>query len=191
MDCYMNRRRIRDIVSDTFNRSNGFLGNAETGQSWLSNGSATSAWIVAENKAARSSATTSVNDVTYIDCGKFDVIVSADITLTTFSKGSRLVARMSGTSVDNSMSMRLYPDGTVSILRSNTVIASSPFAFVFGSTYSCVFMCRGNVFLAYIDGVLKVSAEDDNALKTNTRVGMFLPCSDTGTDWFDNFTVKG
>ena len=200
MDCYMMRHgdagfNLPTIITDLFNRSNGNLGNADTGQAWLTGGVATTAWVVNTNAARRASATTSVNDVTYIDCGKFDVIVSADITLTTFSDGSRLVARMSGTSVDNSMSMHLNPNGTVSIFRtisgSNTAIASAPFAFVGGSTYSCVFMCRGNVFSVYINGVLKISTEDDNALKTNTRVGMFLPCSGTSFDWFDNFTVKG
>lgn len=200
MDCYMMRHgesgfNLPTIITDSFNRSNGNLGNADTGQAWLTGGAATTKWVVSSNVAKRASATTSVNDVAYIDCGKSDVIVSADITLTTSSSGSRLVARMSGTSVDNSMSMYLHPGGTVSIFRtisgSNSSIASAPFAFVGGSTYSCVFMCRGNVFSVYINGVLKVSAEDDNALKTNTRVGMFLPCSDTGTDWFDNFTVKG
>lgn len=200
MDCYLMRYgesgfNLPTVVTDTFDRANGNLGNADTGQAWLTGGVATTAWVVSSNVAKRASATTSVNDVTYIDIGKTDVILSADITLTTFSNGSRLVARMSGTDVNNCMSMLLSGNGTVSCVRtisgSSTALSSSPFSFSPGATYSCVFMCRGNIFSIYVDGVLKVSVEDDNALKTNTIVGMFLPCTSKNYDWFDNFVAKG
>ena len=143
MDCYMMRYgesgfNLPTIITDSFNRSNGNLGNADTGQAWLTGGAATTAWVVNSNVAKRAMASASVNDVAYIDCGKSDVIVSADITLTTSSSGSHLVARMSGTSVDNSMSMKLHPNGTVSILRtisrSNSTIAKDQFTFVVCST---------------------------------------------------------
>lgn len=200
MDCYMMRHgesgyNLPTIITDLFDRANGNLGNADTGQAWLTGGVATTAWSVYSNHARRSSATTSVNDVAYIDCGKFDVIISANIMITTYSQGSCLVARMSGTSVDNCMRLYLHPTGTVVIQKiisgSITNIAQAPFAFTSGNTYSCIFVCRGNVFSAYINSVLKVSAEDDNALKTNTRIGMFLPCTDYTSDWFDNFVAKG
>lgn len=200
MDCYMMRYRPYGfnppiIISDTFNRSNGNLGTADTGQSWLTGGSATTAWVVSSNVAKRASATTSVNDVTYIDCGKSDVIISANITITSFSNSIRLVARMSGTDINNCMSMVLSSSGVVYIVKtisgSVTTLTQAPYSYSYGSTYSCKFVCRGNIFTVYIDGVLKVSTENDNTLKTNTRAGMFLSCSSASYDSFENFVLRG
>ena len=200
MDCYMMRYgksgfNLPAIITDSFNRSNGKLGNADTGQAWLTGGAATTAWVVSSNVAKRASATTSVNDVAYIDCGKSDVIVSADITYTTFSNASRVIARMSGTNINNCMAARFSAANIVVLERiiggSVDSIAQAQVAITSGSTHSIRLECRGNIFSVYIDGVLKISTEDDNALKTNTIVGMFLACSNVNNDWFDNFTVKG
>lgn len=192
----MRRYGLPTIIYDSFNRANGNLGNADSGQAWLTGGVATTAWKVDSNVAKRVSATTSVNDVAYIDSGKTDVTISADITMTTFSNGSSLVARMSGTSLDNSMSVYIHPSGQIAVRKRisgvNTFLGLTTFSFTNGATYSCRFECKGNDFKVYLNGVLKVSVTDDNTLKTNTRVGMFLPLSGGGSgDYFDNFTVKG
>lgn len=184
------------VVTDTFNRANGNLGNADSGQAWLTGGVATTAWVVSSNVAKRASATTSVSDVAYIDIGKTDVILSADIVITNSSQGSSLIARMSGTTVDNCMRFYMYGNGTLAIMKFiggvQTTLAQTTFSYTSGASYSCTFTCRGNIFSAYINGVLKVSTEDDNALKSNTKVGMFLPCTSLATsDWFDNFVAKG
>ena len=196
MDCYMKRYGAPSIVVDRFNRVNGNLGNADSGQAWQSNGANTTAWIVSSNVAKRASVTNSVNDVAYIDCGRSDVVVSADITLTTYSQGSSLVARMSGNNLDNSISMYLHPSGQVSLRKriagSDTFLGLTTFSYVGGATYACILECKGNDFKIYINGVLKVSVTDDNALKTNTKVGMFLRLATSAEfDYFDNFTVKG
>lgn len=196
MDCYMKRYGAPSIVVDRFNRSNGNLGNAESGQAWLTLGSPTTAWIVSSNKARRATNTNSVNDVAYVDCGRTDIVVSADITMGGYSQGSSLVARMSGTSLDNSVSMFLTPADQVAlrirISGSDTFLGTTSFGYVLGATYACRLECKGNDFKIYINDVLKVSVTDDNVLKTNTKVGMFLPLgSSAESDFFDNFTVKG
>ena len=196
MECYMKRYGLPTIIYDSFNRANGNLGNADSGQAWLTGGVATTAWKVDSNVAKRVSATTSVNDVAYIDSGKTDVTISADITMTTFSNGSSLVARMSGTSLDNSMSVYIHPSGQIAVRKRisgvDTFLGLTTFSFTYGATYSCRFECKGNDFKVYLNGVLKVSVTDDNTLKANTRVGMFLPLSGGGSsDYFENFAVKG
>lgn len=196
MDCYMKRYGAPSIVVDRFNRANGNLGNAESGQAWLTLGSPTTAWIVSSSKARRATNTNSTNDVAYVDSGRSDVVVSADITLTTYSQGSSLVARMSGNNLDNSISMFLFPTGQVylrkRILGSDTFLGEATFSFVYGSTYACRLECKGNDFKIYVNDVLKVSVTDDNVLKTNTKVGMFLPLGSAAEfDFFDNFSVRG
>ena len=194
MDCYMKRYSAPSIVVDRFNRSNGNLGNADSGQAWLTGGVATTTWIISSNRAYALSALS--NNFTYIDSGRFDVTMSADITLGGFSYGSHLVARMSGDSFSNMMSMYLSPSGNVAVRKTiagvDTFLGTTTFSYVAGTTYACRFECRGNDFKIYINDVLKVSVTDDNALKTNTKVGMFLPLTTSAAyDYFDNFTVKG
>ena len=71
-------------------------------------------------------------------------------------------------------------------------LATANYTINAGTTYACRFECRGNDFKIYINDVLKVSVTDDNALKTNTKVGMLLPLTTSAAyDYFDNFTVKG
>lgn len=195
-DCYIKRYGAPSIVVDRFNRANGNLGTADSGQAWQSNGANTTAWVVSSNKAKRASVTNSVNDAAYIDCGRVDVVVSADITMGGFSKGSHLVARMSGNNFDNSISMYLHPANQVALRKRisgvDTFLGTTSFGYVIGTTYACRLECKGNDFKIYINDVLKVSVTDDNALKTNTKVGMFLPVATSEAfDFFDNFTVKG
>lgn len=197
MECYMQRRGMRTIVYDSFNRANGNLGNADTGQAWLTGDVPTTAWVVASNVAKRALPTTSLADVAYIDCGKSNVTVSATITMSSVSNGCFLVARMSGTSMDNSMSA-IFADSPNLVLIRRTIagvtdnLANVSYAFASGVPYDCVFACNGNDFTVSINGVVVASATNDNALKNNTRVGMFLPLPLTSVnDYFDNFLVRG
>ena len=192
----MKRYGAPSIVVDRFNRANGDLGTAESGQAWLSNGSATADWWVSSNRARRAAATNLVGTVAYIDCGRTDVIVSADITMGGYSQGSHLVARMSGNNFDNSMSMYLSPSGSIALRKriagADTFLGTTTYTYTAGATYACRLECKGNDFKIYLNDVLKVSITDDNALKSNTKIGMFLPLvSSTAFDFFDNFSVKG
>lgn len=200
MDCYIARRQkgypLFTIVSDAFNREFSYLGNADTGQAWLSDGAATTRWVANSNVAKRTDSTSLNTDVAYIDCGKKDVVVSADVVMSS-ATGSFLVARMSGTSFADSMSAYIDKTGQVAVRKTiggaATLLGLTTFAYTIGSTINCMFACFGNDFKIYIDGVLKVSVTDDNALKTNTKCGMHIPFSGPpySNDWFDNFLVKG
>ena len=195
-DCYMKRYGAPTIVLDKFNRSNGYLGNADSGQAWQSNGANTNAWWIDGNRARRASVTDSVSDVAYIDCGRSDVVVSADITQNGFANGSHLVARMSGNNFDNSMSLLVNSSGQVAVRKRisgvDTLLGATTYTYTAGAIYACRFECKGNDFKVYINDVLKVSVTDDNALKANTKVGMFLPITVSQYfDFFDNFSVKG
>ena len=113
-----------------------------------------------------------------------------------YSQGSHLVARMSGNNFDNSISMYLHPSNQVALRKRisgvDTFLGLTSFGYVLGTTYDCRIECKGNDFKIYINDVLKVSVTDDNALKTNTKVGMFLPVATSEAfDFFDNFSVKG
>ena len=197
MDCYMQRRNRLYLITDSFNRANGNLGSADTGQAWLTGGSPTTAWVVASNLAKRASATTAVTDVAYIDCGRSNVTVSANITITSASNGAFLVARMSGSSLDDSMSAVFVQSANLVLIRKriagvNTDLASVSYTLTSGVSYACSFSCIGNDFSVSINGSVVASATNDNALKNNTRVGMFLPLPlSSANDYFDNFSVKG
>ena len=195
MDCYMIRRGSPYLVYDRFNRANGNLGSAETGQVWLSNGVATTAWGVSSNVAKRTTVTTSINDIAYVDCGRADVTVSADITIGGNWNSVRLVARMSGSVYDNCMSLYIDSGNRVQIQRkisgSAVEIGTASQTLTKGETYACVLTCSGNDFTASINGVVKVSVTDDNALKTNTQVGMYWPNVELGaSQYIDNFLAK-
>ena len=197
MDCYIARRPQSELVFDSFNRANGNLGNAESGQPWLTGGSPTTAWVVASNVAKRASATTSVDDVAYIDCGTPNVTVSATITMSTVSNGCFLVARMSGTNMNNSMSAVFVDSPNLVLIQKSiagvvTDLASVSYSITSGVAYDCSFICSGNDFTVKINGSVVATATNDNALKTNTKVGMFCPLPLASTnDFFENFTAKG
>lgn len=195
----MKRRGLPLIISDEFNRADGYLGNADTGQAWLTNGSPTTAWNVASNSAKRSSATSSALDVAYIDSGKSNVVVSAIMKIGGYA-AQCLVARMGGVSIDDCIRFvfNLNPVGTLSIRKTiasvTTILATANFSYAHGSSYLCSLSCIGNDFIATLDGVQVLSATDDNALKTNTKVGMFIPFASGATyteDYMDNFTARG
>jgi len=196
MDCYMRRRGMRTIVYDSFNRANGNLGNADTGQAWLTGGSPSTAWVVSSNLAKRATATNLNSDVAYIDCGKADVTISADVVMTN-TYGVYLIARMASASASDSIGAYLDVTGQVMVVKriagSSTILGNTTFAYTAGSIVSCVFSCKGNDFKIYINGVLKASVTDDNALKANTRCGMQINLfsSSVEYDYIDNFTVKG
>jgi len=199
MDCYVERSGIRTIIYDSFDRADGALGNAETGQTWLTNGSATTAWTILSNKARRASATYSKTSVAYIDAGKPNVTLSADLILDSGNMGSYLIARMSGTSVDNSMSLYVDLDYRIRIIKIiagvNTILAqTTSYVISPGTSYACTFSCIGDRFTASLDGVEVLAVTDDNALKSNTIVGMFLPIATdfpTNANFFDNFIARG
>ena len=198
MDCYMVRRSGQILVLDSFNRSNGYLGTAETGQPWLTGGIATTAWDIYSNKAMRHSSTDSVNDVAYIDCGRSNVTVNANITMGSYNSGMRLIARMSGTDINNSMSFYFDSAGGIRIYKRisgvETSLAVGTYSVTVGSAYACSFSCKGNDFSVSIGGAVVLTATDYNALKTNTRVGMFIPIYSAfpfNTDFMDNFSTKG
>lgn len=180
---------------DSFNRANGNLGNADSGQAWLTGGTPTTAWVVSSNVAKRASATTSLTDVAYIDCGRTDVTVSATITMTTVSNGCYLVARL-GADMNNGMSAIFADSPNLVLIRKsiagvNTDLASVSYSFTSGVAYDCSFTCNGNNFSVSVNGTVVATATNDNALKTNTRVGMFLPLPTSSSgDYFDNFTAR-
>lgn len=192
----MRRYGYKPIIYDSFNRANGNLGNADSGQAWLSDGSATTRWVINSNVAKRSDATSLSTDVAYIDCGKSDVIISADVVMH-YTYGTYLVARMTGSSFANSMSVYLDQSGQVAVQKTisgaATTFGLTTFSYTYGSVINCVFSCIGNDFKVYINGALKVSVTDDNALKTNTMCGMHIKLAGTTTsdDYFDNFLLKG
>ena len=194
-DCYMRRYGSPSIVVDRFNRANGYLGNADSGQAWLTGGSPTTSWVVSSNVAKLASVPGLSTMITYIDYDVSNVTVSADITITYRSQGSCILARL-GSSYDESIGMFVYNDGTVSIVKRDlggvTVLATGTYSHSDGGTHSCSLSCIGNDFTASIDGVVRVSVTNDNALKTNTKVGMFLPITGSADfDYFDNFVVRG
>lgn len=190
----MNRRRSPYLVYDSFNRADGLLGNAETGQAW---NAAAGFWRIISNRAGRLYADTTNSNAVSIDCGKSNIVVSAKITMTTNSVGTCLVARMGNdSSTNNSVYLRITPAGSIEIVRKTgsytpVVMASSTFTFVDGATYACELSCKGNDFIASINGVVKATATEADVFTTNTKVGMLMPLNNTAAyDFFDDFMVR-
>lgn len=79
MDCYVKRVNSRWIAFDSFDRSNGLLGSADSGQAWAS--ANLNQWGVLSNLAVRTGGTSSNGESVVLDSGVANHTVEADLTL--------------------------------------------------------------------------------------------------------------
>lgn len=71
---------MRTLVQDSFNRANGALGTAETGQTWLHSGTRQ---VVIDTNVAVGAVGGSLQDISYVDAGVTSYTLSAKLWLTT------------------------------------------------------------------------------------------------------------
>lgn len=177
----------RPLASDTFNRPDGLIGTADVGGAWTINAGS---FNVVSNKAK--AATSGFTSVATLVISPLDYEVSADVTWSGDSRAA-IVARCDSSGITNYM--RLYTDGSSIVIgkiisNSATVLNSYSYAWTSGATHNLRLVCSGNNFYGYLDGVLVVSASDDNATKTLTNAGLLAsPVSGVPTSLFDNFLV--
>lgn len=163
------------VVSDTFARANGNIGNAETGQTWSSNGAS---WLVDNGKARPSVGGT----VAFIKSG----LVDCDISVVGSLSGQIAIV-FRWTDFGNHYRFRLL-NNTAALLvieNGNTSVTSVPFTTT-AKDYLLRVVNVGNSILCYVDGVLLISKTDNKHL-TQTNQGIF---SDTTSTFFDNYIVK-
>ena len=153
-------------VYDGFNRANGALGSAETGQIW------TSTWGSHAIVSNKQTATSVDYGYSYagVNAGINNMSIKATFTrvaATTARVG--LVGRGEGATSTNFIKFQL--DGTTAkiikrISNVDTELASAAFAWGDGETHTLKANLKNNTFELYVDDVLIVSVINDNITKT-------------------------
>lgn len=177
------------LAYDSFNRANGSLGTAEIGGAWTV---AEGTFSVSSNQAKGSTSAASrcfaVLPISTPNCS-----ISCEVTWFT-DEITSIVARSTSANAENQMRCRIN-GSTVSIEKrisdSATTLVSVSYSWTSGLAKLVKFVCNGNDFSVFINGVLIASATDDNALKTNTYVGMLAAKSGAvPATLFNNFSVS-
>ena len=166
------------VVSDSFNRPNGIIGKAETGQTWSNSGIG---WVVANGMAKQNN---NGNAGLVIDSG----LVNCDISVIgTFFTQIAIVFRW--TNISNYYRFRVLNNNTAAIIRvangAASLISSIPITAT-RKDYSLRVVNIGSSIRCYLDGVLIIDANDSTYL-TQTKQGLL---SDNTENYFDNYIVK-
>ena len=172
------------IVYDRFNRADGDIGTADSGQAWLDgNGK------IVSNQAMLKSA----QKYERISTGSiYDISVEADITYNGVDCG--LIARCQKFT---DFAVYFYAKyGTTVILKQvycgNTYsVGIAAFTWASGDTHHVKLSCYGNSAAGYVDGALLCSGSIDASLATRTYVGLYgVEASSSTVTKYDNFSVK-
>lgn len=175
-----------EIASDTFNRDNGAIGLADTGQTWVE---WDSTWSIDTNKVKCSSVAGATNGFVLINAETPDASVSADITMEAASY-SGLVARFT----DEFNLILLQP--VAGVMRLYKLVAgvatelddanapTSPD----GETHRWTISCNGDTIETYKDDVLAHSVTEafNNTVES---FGMRVYDAPNTTGRFDNFEI--
>lgn len=168
------------VVSDTFNRPDGSLGVADTGQVW----SLLAGTLGIVSNAATRTAVTSPN-VAAIESGHSNVDISVDMT---WRANAGLVFRLSD---QNNYFLTRIMSGLYQIYKIEnsvtTKIGEYAMPTTLGTVYSLKVTASGDNILNYINGVLAISVQ--SSFNTSaTMHGITTRTSDSG-DTLDNFKV--
>lgn len=175
-----------EIVSDTFTRADGAIGNTETAQAWVE---WASTWLIDTNKVKCSAVTAGENGFALVNAGVPNAEVRVDITMEALSYMG-LAARF--TDEDNFIllqpvagDMRLYK--LVAGVATELDAASAPTS-PDGETHTWAIRCDGDLIETYKDGVLAHSVTDAfNNTVENFGMRVYNAANTTGR--FDNFEV--
>ncbi|NOV01333.1 fibronectin type III domain-containing protein [Paenibacillus planticolens] len=182
------------VASDNFNRPNGAIGTAVTGQSWNAGGADTPPTIIS-NRVGFATGSTNFPSIDIGVSNNFDVEMD-------FILPSLLTGNISGVSarVNASNNQCLIfgasTNGTrAGFLTTLTGASTTPttvnFSFVIDQVYRLKLEVRGNVYKGYIDGVLIQTYTDANNIGlTNTKHGfVFYTAAAPRGDNFEIYTV--
>lgn len=178
------------VVSDDFNRSDGAIGTATTGQTWVGLGSPTPSII--SNQVGFSSASASYPN---IDSTKANnIAIEMDFILPSLATGniSGLSARVNSSN-NGAILWGAKSNGTkIGFLNTLSGVATAPadvsFTFVSGQSYHLKMEITNNVYKCYIDGNLYHTYTDTNNIGlTSTKHGFVF--YQTTSPRGDNFKV--
>jgi hypothetical protein len=177
------------VVSDNFNRADGALTTAVTGQTW--NGAAGASVISNQMGYATTASTAYAN----IDSGHSDnITVEMDLILPTLTTGniSGLAIRMPSAINNQGILWGAKSATKIGFLNTLTGVATAPvdvtFNFVAGQSYHLKAVVSGNVYTCYLDGTLIHTYTDTNSIGlTNTKHGIVI--YNTTIPRADNFVV--
>lgn len=178
------------IAADDFNRADGALGTAVTGQSWNNVGNTT---IISNQAGCLSNSSTYPNvDIALSD----NIDIEIDIIFpSTVNPGSiaGVFARVGGASNNQGLifgAKTASKAGFINTLTgASTVPADANFTFVAGQTYRLKLEVRGNVYKGYVNGTLLSTYTDSNNINlTSTKHGLCF--YSTTAVRGDNFVIK-
>lgn len=184
------------IALDTFNRANGSLGIADSGQSWIT---PDTSWAIASNVAKFTVTAGSYGKGAYIDSGIANHTVEADIVRGANDDYVGLCMQTYQTTTDaNGWRFRCSATTAyISLVQSGTFTnyASAAFSWSGGVQHHVkvvTYQSGGNLYIsAYIDGALIVSYTSTVYVYPElTKAGLFvLRTAAAPTSTFDNFKI--
>jgi len=183
------------IALDTFNRANGSLGTADSGQSWIMSDSS---WAIASNVAKFTASTSSYGKGAYIDSGIANHTVEADIVRGANDDYVGLCMQTYLTTDVNGWRFRCSATTAyISLVQSGTFMnyASAAFSWSGGVQHHVKVVTyqsgRNLCISAYIDGVLVTSYTSAVYVYPElTKAGLFvLRTAAAPTSTFDNFKI--
>lgn len=184
------------IALDTFNRADGSLGTADSGQTWVH---ASTSWAIVSNVAKRTALTASYGYGAYINSGITNHTVEADIVRGANDDYVGICMQTYQTSPDNT-GWRFRCSGTtayISLVLSGTFTdyASAAFAWDGGVQHHIKVVTHqsvGNLYIsAYIDGVIITSYTSTFYVYPElTNAGIYtIRTAAAPTSTFDNFKI--
>ena len=194
-DCYVIRRSSGRIAFDYFNRANGALGTADSGQSWITPAETLS---IVSNKAARTTATPSLGVNAFLPTGAQAHVIDSDITLGSGDLAGLRV--LSSTSSPEQNGWAVYFNGSdayIVLFQSGgiTTHATASFNWTAGATKHVKVSASQSgttiSIVAYVDGVSVVTSNYASApTGTLTYAGLFLlKTGSAPTSTFDNVVI--
>lgn len=173
------------VVSDTFNRADGALGTATTGQTWTSNGAS-----IISNQVGYVTASTNYPNINSGSSDNFDV--EMDFVMPTLATGtvSGVSARVNGAQalIWGASAAGTTAKFTTTLAGATATPAAASFTWVAGQTYRLKLEVRGNVYKGYIDGVLIQTYTDTNNIGLTSTTHGFIYYNTT-VPRGDNFAI--
>ncbi|UVI32104.1 chitobiase/beta-hexosaminidase C-terminal domain-containing protein [Paenibacillus spongiae] len=175
------------IVSDSFNRANGALGNTETGQAWIQTQTINAPTI--SNNQFASLVSGSIYSLVDLEQSN-NIAIEMDLIIPTLPIGGTISGIAFRYGTNNATYIWGAKGGSVGFINLGTGVTAAPadvsFPFVAGQTYRFKVELRGSEVKCYVDDVLKHTYTDSVHIG-NTKHGIVF--YSTNVPRADNFKI--
>lgn len=168
------------IVQDGFNRTDGALGNANTGQAWQ-----TSAGTFTISGQRATNTTAADADFTYLDAGISNALISSKLQGVSVSRAGILFR---GIDANNFLLAFVHSDGNLKVYRrlagSFTLLVQTPSPVANTALHVMSVVCMGSSINVYINASLVISTTITDHV-TGSKCGLFSSGAGSAVFWDD------